>query len=497
MIIRAIRGILLAAPSAGTQMNISVKQANAGELRERYPQFTYESFSYQAIDGDLVLRFRFSTGPEIRFEPEIRIKSIAQSGIDSIDPAGLDVLAFHLGLIEMLSYWKATCSPEIVVKAGAMNAEQVGWWKDLLLRGMGEFFYVNGIDFRRPDFVEIRVASKSGDAQRYDKPLSDRTLVMASGGKDSALTLQLVQEAGLEFNCLMLNPLPAASALIAKAGCRSPVIVTRTIDPRLLELNKRGFLNGHTPFSALLSFLGVTCAVLLDYRSVIVSNERSSNEANVEFLGTQVNHQYSKTFEFEQRFRYYSRKYLASGVDYLSLLRPLYEIQIIRLIAGYPELLPIFRSCNRNQFEGSWCGRCPKCISVFTLFYPFLSNSELLATFGDDFFEREDAIPVLRQLAGTSGHKPFECVGTHEETIGALYLGLRRARTHPEAQENTKKAQWKSCRPRCASLKRRFFPRIHTLMRWRGLCLSLSDEHNLPLEFEKLLRQRLNSAAPE
>ena len=288
-------------------MKASVTQARADELRERYPQFTYESFSYERIGGDLALRFRFSIGPEIAFEPEIRIKSIAQSTIDSIDSNVLDCLAFHLGLIEMLSYWKATCSPEILVKSGSMNAEQVRWWKDLLLRGMGEFFYVNGIDFRIPDFVEIRVASKAGERQPYDRPVSHRTLVMASGGKDSALTLQLIQKADVEFNCLMLNPLPAASGLVAEAGCRSPIIVKRMIDPRLLDLNKRGFLNGHTPFSALLGFLGVTCAVLFDYGRVIVSTERSSYVGNVEFLGTQVNHQYSKTFDFEQRFSDYSR----------------------------------------------------------------------------------------------------------------------------------------------------------------------------------------------
>jgi hypothetical protein len=197
-------------------------------------------------------------------------------------------------------------------------------------------------------------------------------------------------------------------------------------------------LNGHTPFSALLSFLGVTCAVLFDYRRVIVSNERSSNEGNVEFLGASVNHQYSKTFEFEQRFRDYSRRYLASGVDYFSLLRPLYEIQIIRLISNYPELLPIFKSCNRNQLEGTWCGRCPKCISVFTLFYPFLPHSELTRTFGKDFFEDEGAVPMLKQLAGTDGHKPFECVGTHEETIGALYLGVQRERLSPQRRKESK-----------------------------------------------------------
>ncbi|HEV8483336.1 MAG TPA: hypothetical protein VGV87_07295 [Blastocatellia bacterium] len=466
-------------------MNASAKQAKADELRERYRQFTYESFSYEAIDGDLALRFHFSIVPEIRFAPEIRIKSIAQSRIDSIDSTVLDGLVFHLGLIEMLSYWKATCSPGIIVKPGSMNAEQIAWWKDLLRCGMGEFFYVNGIDFRQPDFVDIRVASKAGGAQPYDNLMSDRTLVMSSGGKDTALTLQLIQEAGEEFNCVMLNPLPAASGLVARAGCGSPVIVKRTIDPGLLDLNRRGFLNGHTPFSALLSFLGVTCAVLSDYRTVVVSNERSSNEANVEFLGTQVNHQYSKTFDFEQRFRSYSRKYLASEVDYFSLLRPLYEIQIIRLMAGYPGLLPIFRSCNRNQLEGTWCGRCPKCISVFTLFYPFVPHSELIRTFGEDFFEREDAIRVVKELAGTTGHKPFECVGTHEETIAGLYLGLQRARKERKELPAALRFAEQEILPA--------YPQAEEMA--RSVLSAWCSEHNLPLEFETLLRQRLNSAA--
>ncbi len=486
-------------------MNTSATQARADELRERYPQFTYESFSYEGIDGDLALRFHFNIGSEIRFEPEIRIKSIAQARIDSIDSRVLDGLVFHLGLIEMLSYWKATCSPEIVVKPGSMNAEQVAWWKDLLLRGMGEFFYVNGIDFRRPGFVEISVGSTAGEPPPYARPLSDRTLVMASGGKDSALTLQLIQEAGAEFNCLMLNPLPAASGLVAEAGCRSPIIVKRTIDPRLLDLNKRGFLNGHTPFSALLSFLGVTCAVLFNYGRVIVSNERSSNEGNVEFLGTQVNHQYSKTFDFEQRFRDYSRKYLASAVDYFSLLRPLYEIQIIRLIAGYPGLLPIFRSCNRNQLEGTWCGRCPKCISVFTLFYPFLPNSELIRTFGEDFFDRGDAIPVLRQLAGTAGHKPFECVGTHEETIAALYLGLQRTRrerkelrTSPQRRKERKGGAEEELPAALRFAETEILPAYPQAEEMaRSVLSAWSTEHNVPLEFEKLLRQRLNTPGSE
>jgi hypothetical protein len=456
-------------------------QSRSDELRELYPQFFYESFSHQSVGDELRLRFRFRIGGELVFEPETRIASMDRSAIDQLDKRVLDRLVFHVGLVEMLSYWKAACSPQIVIRAGSLNADQLNWWTNLLLKGMGEFFYVNRIDFRAPDFVRITVDPAAEQSEIFDGALSDRSLVMASGGKDSALTLQLMQQAGASFNCLMLNPLPAASALVAAASCLSPIIVKRTIDPRLLELNKRGFLNGHTPFSALLSFLGVTSAVIFGHSRVIVSNERSSNEGNVEFLGTRVNHQYSKTFEFEHAFREYSRKYLARGVDYFSLLRPLYEIQIIELMAAYQNLLPIFKSCNRNQLEGTWCGRCPKCISVFTLFYPFLRQDQLIETFGGDFFDGEQAIPMLRQLAGVDGHKPFECVGTHSETIAALFLAVMRFKAAKRDLPSALRFVEREILPA--------HPEASDLA--RTVPASWGREHNLPPEYEKLLRDKL------
>jgi hypothetical protein len=296
--------------------------------------------------------------------------------------------------------------------------------------------------------------------------------------------LQLLKQSGEDFNCVMLNPLPAASNLVAAAGIDSPIVLNRKIDPLLLDLNRRGYLNGHTPFSALLSFLGVSCAALFDYGRVIVSNERSSNEGNIEFLGTKVNHQYSKTFEFEQSFRGYSEQYLAPGIEYFSLLRPLYEIQIIRMISTCSKFLPLFRSCNRNQLEGDWCGSCPKCISVFTLFYPFLPREELIATFGSDFFDREDAVPMIRLLAGADGHKPFECVGTHDETIAALHLGVQRARESGELPPVLRVAESEILpgHPEAAALA-------------RAVQNDWGEEHCLPEQFEKLVRAALTKQA--
>ena len=64
----------------------------------------------------------------------------------------------------------------------------------------------------------------------------------------------------------------------------------------MLQLNKEGFLNGHTPFSALVAFSSVIAARMAGLSYIALSNESSANESTVQ--GSTVNHQYSKSFKF-------------------------------------------------------------------------------------------------------------------------------------------------------------------------------------------------------
>ncbi len=406
----------------------------AEKLRRKHPRFIYQSCAWERAGNVLWIRFRFLLEPDIVFTPEIAIESIERSRIDDLDTAAVERLAFHLGLIEMLSYWKAACPREVVIEAGALDEGQIRWWRDLWLRGMGEFFYINRIDFRSPDFLKISARIPKGAV--LAKPAlhnARRSLVMVSGGKDSALTLHELRAAGEEFNCLLLNPLPAALEVAAIAGCSRPLVVRRTLDPLLLELNRRGYLNGHTPFSALLAMLGTSCTALFDYDRVVVSNERSADEGNVSFLGAEINHQYSKTFAFETAMREYTEAYLAPGVGYFSILRPLFEIQVCRLFANCGEYFKAFRSCNRAGTQGAWCGRCPKCLSVFISLSPFLPLDTMKSIFGRDLFEQDDLIAPVRALLGMEGAKPFECVGTRQETLAGLYLTIKGRRRQRQA----------------------------------------------------------------
>jgi UDP-N-acetyl-alpha-D-muramoyl-L-alanyl-L-glutamate epimerase len=399
------------------------------ELRKNYPVFRYDAFTFERTTERATARFKFSIPPDISFSPEVIFEPVPD-GWHSVPDKFLNNAIFHLGLIELFSYWKATASPVIEIHAGGLIVEQTKFWENLLMRGMGEFFYRNDIDFTVPNFVRI-TSTGTRLVIPYLAALPQRSLLTIGGGRDSALAAGVLRDSDQPFACMMLNPSKAAESIALKVTNAPPVFVRRTICPELLALNERDFLNGHTPFSAYLAFLGVTCMLLYGYSNVIVANERSSDEGNVSYRGHDINHQYSKSLAFETLFDQYMHKYLITSAKYFSLVRPLYELQIGKLFSGFPEFFDLFKSCNRNR-SASWCGQCPKCLSVFITMYPFVPRERLVQIFGKDLYHSQDSIPIVRALAGLET-KPFECVGTSGEIVAALSLAIEAVKKSGEA----------------------------------------------------------------
>lgn len=409
---------------------------NLESLRKKYPQFVYEKYSYKISGNNLEIFFEFRINPGIIFIPKISIENIDIKRIKKIGDGGLDNLIFSLGMIEALSYWKATCSKEIIIKAGYLDKDQTKWWKDLIIDGMGQFFFENKVDFRKPSFITIK--SEFSDKKSENKKKanhSNRILIPVGGGKDSVITLEVLKKVKKNIRCFSLNPTLSAIKIM-NLGCKNPIIVRREIDEKLLRLNRNKFLNGHTPFSAYLGFLSMLLAEIFDYKYIALSNERSSNEGNVKYLGKEINHQWSKSFEFEQRFRDYSKKYLSQGIEYFSFLRPLYEIQIARIFSRYSRYFPIFLSCNeayktnsgRKKPSKKWCRKCSKCLFAFIILYPFIREKDLINIFSKNLFKEKGLLPIMEELIGEKRFKPFECVGTTKESLAALYLSWQKAK---------------------------------------------------------------------
>lgn len=402
-------------------------------FRERYPLFVYENFSWEKQAKNLVAQFNYKIHPDIVFNPSVEIIDAFECDNENLDEKVINNLVFHLGLIEIPSYWKATCSPKILIKCGSLDDSQINWWKTLIISGLGEFFYKNKINFKKIGFLNIEAAGKQKFTKDESKK-SDRSLVLIGGGKDSIVSIEFLKQQNQDANALILNPDAASIKVSEKADYYKPIIIKRNIDQRLLELNKKGYLNGHTPFSAYLAFLAFFCAYLFDYKYVISSNERSSDEENINFLNTPINHQYTKSLNFEQNFRKYSKEYLSGGIEYFSLLRPLYEIQISKIFGNYPQYFQIFRSCNVGRKEDKWCEDCPKCLSVFMSLYPYLSETNLQDIFKSNLYEKISFKKLLLQIVGLDKPKPFECILTYEEAKVALHLAIEKNLSNKKEQ---------------------------------------------------------------
>ena len=253
--------------------------------------------------------------------------------------------------------------------------------------------------------------------------LPERSLLPLGGGKDSIVAAEMLRERGKEFEIFNLGGYDVAMELADKMG-KEPIVVTRSLDERLFKLNEEGALNGHVPISAYLAFLSVLMGVLYGFKYVVLANEKSANEGNVEFHGVEVNHQYSKSFEFEQDFSVYLRDFVTPSVKYFSLLRPFYEIEIARRFAEYPEYFDVFTSCNRNfkivgKSEKRWCCECAKCVFVYAILMRFVEKEKLVEMFGKDLSGEEG---IFDELLGKGEVKPFDCVGTPEEVSYGLGL---------------------------------------------------------------------------
>ena len=393
------------------------------QFRKDYPWFSYESFTYIINNHNLELTFTFNISNKHLFYPKIVIPIKDFFIQDNLSVLKLENIIFHIGLVELVSYWKTTCSPVIIIKPFKLSGEQINWWKKLYYNGLGEFFYLNNINIDFEDFVNFRIESEA-DLKHTEIELRDSVIVPIGGGKDSIVTLNLLSEIEKEIKCLIVNPRKATLETAGKAGYASENIieVKRTIYPYLLELNEKGFLNGHTPFSALLAFVSLLCSAVTGIKNIALSNESSANESTVE--DTIINHQYSKSYEFETDFRYYTHKYISSAFNYFSFLRPLNELQIGELFSKYEQYFSIFKSCNAGSKNDVWCCNCPKCLFTYIILSPFIEEKEMLKIFGRNLFESHEQINVFNKLTGREKIKPFDCIGTVDEINAALCMTI-------------------------------------------------------------------------
>ena len=405
------------------------------QLRNQYPKFIFESYTVERNAEGIHAKFVYKLGKHT-FEPTVDI-SVSDIRNSVFNIQFVEYLFFNFGIINAINYYKLTCSPKFEIKAGPLDERQKEFFKKLFYNGLGEFMYVNKLNIPYEDFMEIIADEPSPNRPDYEfedfRPSGN--LIPVGGGKDSVVTLEALRDMHVDNICLQYNRniYPenlAAHNCITQAGYSMDSIAdfNLTLDEHMLELNKQGFLNGHIPFSSCLAFAAYIMAYLNNKKYIVLSNEASANEGNV--AGTNINHQYSKSIEFENDFRSYCNDYFTPKIEYFSLLRCINEYTIVQKFIKYPRYLSIFRSCNAGMHENKWCSHCAKCLYVFIMLYPFVPLERLGLIFGDNLFNDRSLLQIFIGLVNPDATKPFECVGTREEINYSLKLAVEHTNGH-------------------------------------------------------------------
>ena len=335
-----------------------------GKLREEYPNFIYNDYKITDLNDKLVIEYNFEIENLAKFNPRIEILK-KEFNFKNINSKMVKNIVFNIGMIESISYFKATCSPHFCIKCGKLDSFQENWFKKLFYLGLGEFRYINNIEVKKEGLVEFISMGEKIEVEE-NQSASSGIIIPVGGGKDSNVTLDLLKDYKKDSLVFLIGSKNVSLDCAKEAGYTDNQIIEikRIIDKNLLDLNKKGFLNGHTPFSAIVAFISYLVSYLLDKKYIALSNEDSANESNVE--GDNINHQYSKTIEFENDFREYANKYLKAKVEYFSMLRPISELQIAMLFSKIEKYHKIFKSCNVGSKSEPWvwCCDCPKCFYI-------------------------------------------------------------------------------------------------------------------------------------
>ena len=364
----------------------------------------------------------------IIFPKEINLKHI---------PAGVvEKLLESLHIILGISYYKFYC-PQKVKLPYQLSKKEADFWSTVYKKGLGEFFYKNNLDPNISPKFEAR-NSKLETISNFKCNLRDvlltkkisnstrRCLVGIGGGKDSIVVAELLKEQGFEttaFHVQTNKESELVNKVIETIGI-GELKIERFLDWQVFQAHQ---YNGHVPVSAIYAFLGVLTAVLYDYSYVVMGNEYSSNFGNIKYRGLDINHQWSKSFEFEKLFQDYVRDFVTLDVLYFSLMRNFYEIRIVEMFSQYKKYFSVFSSCNGNfklakQQAGLWCGQCAKCVFTFILLSAFLEKQELVKIFGKNLYQDESLLDLFKDVLGLGKLKPFDCVGTFEEAQTAMFL---------------------------------------------------------------------------
>jgi UDP-N-acetyl-alpha-D-muramoyl-L-alanyl-L-glutamate epimerase len=387
--------------------------------RDQVAAFRFVRCGLDPASGVAQLVYAFDDGPEL-------IETVTFPGAPFVLEGARATAAQQalrlLHLIAGVSYYKAAVPPEIRIEDYSIDAKTATLLETIYVNGLGEFAYRNGLNLHGR--ISFPSAADDGVAAAA-LHLRHHALVAIGGGKDSLVSIEALRSAGVDQTVTWIGNSQLIAACAARTGLPT-LNLGRALAPGLFDLNRQGAYNGHIPVTAVNSAILVLAAVLHGVDQVVFSNERSASYGSI-IPGTgEVNHQWSKGWQFEQAFGGYVQQRVAADLHYFSLLRPLSELAVARQFAKADRYDAHFSSCNRNfhilgeRPVNRWCGVCPKCHFVFLALAPFMPKPRLVGIFGRNLLDDAAQAGGFDALLEFQDHKPFECVGEGRESRAAM-----------------------------------------------------------------------------
>lgn len=332
-----------------------------------------------------------------------------------------------LAIATAISYFKLHLATQIHIE-WALDQTEKNFWEWIFRNGFSELVYHNKLSWDTVDHIVVSSGVKVPIFEIATKKYDQKAIVGIGGGKDSSLAVELLKKINIPVTgfATKVRSIPLLQENANVLGI--PLIeVTRKTDPQLLTLREQVYL-GHIPVSLIYALTGVVIAEHEKSSYVVVANETSADESNTHWQGRPVNHQWSKTTEFEKMVQSFVSTTINPHISYFSILRPIGGLAVTKLFAKTcSHVFNSFSSCNKNftiEKSGAerWCGTCAKCLGTNILLSASLSLEKRVEIFGKDIYQNTELEPLLRELLGLSPVKPFDCVATRGEMCLAMTL---------------------------------------------------------------------------
>lgn len=347
--------------------------------------------------------------------------------------------ALHLAL--GISYYKIFIPP-MIDHGYEMDENEATFWNTVFRNGLAEFLYKNKLSQEQiGSFVSCR--GQIVPAKDEDTNWKNNMLLGIGGGKDSIVAGEIAKNLSFELEGFVLATGDNTGQARAVAEVMNVPLhaVKRTIDSHIFALNKlEGAYNGHVPISLIFALVGCALACIYETKYIVVANESSASIPHVNHEGLSVNHQWSKSLEFEKLFQQFVKDYIAKDACYFSVVRPLSSVAVAKIFRNYPQYFEVFTSDNSHfkinkelEEHPRWGLMSAKSLSSYILLAPWINDEHLMSIFGRNFLDVPELESMFISLLGKSNTPILDCVGTPDElrlSLSLLHAQQRHQETH-------------------------------------------------------------------